>query len=88
MGFGEELKYWRAERSLTFRLLSERSYIDVGYLHRLENDHATQPSRNIVLRVAIGLGLDLDETNELLLAAGHVPLYRNDRVSVHHQIHA
>jgi len=76
MVIAELLKYWRAERAFTFRQLSDRSCVDVAYLHRLENNIATRPGRNVLLRVSIGLGLDIDDTDELLMVAGHVPLRR------------
>ena len=74
MVVAELLKFWRAERALSFRQLSDRSCVDVAYLHRLENNIATRPGRNVLLRVSIGLSLDIDDTNELLMVAGHVPL--------------
>jgi transcriptional regulator with XRE-family HTH domain len=76
IGIAEQLKYWRTERDLTLRQLSERSLVDHTYLNRLENNLARRPGRNIVLRVAIGLNLDVDKTNEMLVVAGHVPLIR------------
>ena len=74
MVIAELLKYWRAERAFTFRQLSELSDVDIAYLHRLENNIATRPRRNVLLRVSIGLGLDIENTNEILMVAGHVPL--------------
>jgi transcriptional regulator with XRE-family HTH domain len=74
MVIAELLKYWRAERDFSFRQLSELSYVDGAYLHRLENNTATRPGRNVLLRVSIGLGLNIENTNELLMVAGHVPL--------------
>jgi transcriptional regulator with XRE-family HTH domain len=68
------LKYWRAERDFSFRQLSELSDVDGGYLNRLENNVSIRPGRNILIRVSIGLGLDIDDTDELLMVAGHVPL--------------
>ena len=76
MGIAEQLKYWRAERDFTFRQLSELSDVDVGYLNKLENNVSTRPGRNVLIRVSIGLGLDIENTNELLMVAGHIPLRR------------
>ncbi len=76
MVIAELLKYWRAERDFSFRQLSELSYVDGAYLNKLENNIATRPGRNILIRVSIGLGLDIDDTDELLMIAGHVPLRR------------
>ena len=74
MVIAELLKYWRAERAFTFHQLSELSDVDGGYLNKLENNVSTRPGRNILIRVSIGLGLDIDDTDELLKVAGHVPL--------------
>ena len=74
MVIAELLKYWRAERALSFHQLSELSDVDGGYLNKLENNVSTRPGRNILIRVSIGLGLDIDDTDELLMVAGHVPL--------------
>ena len=74
MVIAELLKYWRAERALSFRQLSELSDVDGGYLNRLENNVSIRPGRNILIRVSIGLGLDIENTNELLMVAGHIPL--------------
>ncbi len=76
MVIAELLKYWRAERAFTFRQLSELSDVDGGYLNKLENNVSTRPGRNVLLRVSIGLGLNIENTNELLMVAGHVPLRR------------
>ncbi len=76
MVIAELLKYRRAERAFSFHQLSELSCVDVAYLHRLENNIATRPGRNVLLRVSIGLGLDIDDTDELLMVAGHMPLRR------------
>ncbi len=69
-----QLKYWRAERIFTFHQLSELSDVDGGYLNKLENNVSTRPGRNILIRVSIGLGLNIENTNELLMVADHIPL--------------
>jgi len=76
MVIAELLKYWRAERNFTFHQLSELSDVDGGYLNKLENNIATRPGRNVLLRVSIGLGLNIENMNELLMVAGHIPLRR------------
>ena len=72
----EQLQHYRAEYGLSFQQLSARSYVDVAYLHRLETGRAARPSRDILLRIAIGLGLDVERTDDLLATAGHLPLIR------------
>ena len=74
MVIAELLKYWRAERAFSLHQLSELSDVDGGYLNKLENNVSIRPGRNILIRVSIGLGLDIDDTDELLMVAGHVPL--------------
>ena len=74
MIIAELLKYWRAERNFTFHQLSELSDVDGGYLNKLKNNVSIRPGRNILIRVSIGLGLDIDDTDELLMVAGHIPL--------------
>ena len=76
MVIAELLKYWRAERAFTFHQLSELSDVDGGYPNKLENNVSTRPGRNVLLRVSIGLGLNIENTNELLMVAGHIPLRR------------
>jgi transcriptional regulator with XRE-family HTH domain len=70
----ELLAQRRRESGLSFQLLSERSQVDVAYLCRLEKGQASNPGRNIVLRIGIGLGLGLEAMDELLIAARHLPL--------------
>ncbi len=76
MAIAELLKYWRAERAFTFHQLSELSDVDSGYLNKLENNVSTRPGRNVLIRVSIGLGLNIENTNGLLMVAGHIPLRR------------
>jgi transcriptional regulator with XRE-family HTH domain len=74
VAFKDLLRLARLEQGLSFHQLAERSQVDVAYLHRLEDGQAAHPGRNVAIRIAIGLGLDLDDTEELLLASRHVPL--------------
>jgi hypothetical protein len=50
----------------------------VAYLHRIETGRARRPSRDVLIRIALGLGLELEIADELIQAAGHVPLLRSD----------
>lgn len=70
----DRLRRLRAEAGLSYQQLSERSYVDVAYLHRLETGRAAHPSRDVLIRVALGLGLALEAADELVAAAGHLPL--------------
>lgn len=64
----------RQESGLSFQNLSLRSHVDVAYLCRLEKGQASNPGRNVVLRIGIGMGLGVEEIDELLVAAHHLPL--------------
>ena len=74
MQFHEILRLYRAESGLSFQQLSQRAHVDVAYLHRLERGHATRPGRNVILRIALGLGLTLEAADQLLAAGGHLQL--------------
>ena len=64
----------RQESGLSFQNLSFRSHVDVAYLCRLEKGQASNPGRNVVLRIGIGMGLGVEEIDDLLVAAHHLPL--------------
>jgi transcriptional regulator with XRE-family HTH domain len=70
----EHLRRLRAEYGLSYQLLSERSGVDVAYLHRIETGKAHRPSRDILIRIALGLGLEVETADSLVRCAGHVPL--------------
>ena len=68
--------------------LAQWSGLDEGYLGRLESGQRRNPSRDIVIKIAVGLVQDTAEVSihdvqELLLAAGLLPLLgRNERIIV------
>lgn len=70
----DRLKQLRAAYGLSFQQLSERCYVDVAYLHRIETGRARRPSRDVLIRIAFGLGLELEAADVLLTTAGHVSL--------------
>jgi transcriptional regulator with XRE-family HTH domain len=73
-GFASRLAWWRKRRGLSQLRLA----LDVGCSQRhisfLEIGR-TKPSREMVLRLAEALDLPLRGANELLLAAGHAPVW-------------
>jgi transcriptional regulator with XRE-family HTH domain len=71
------IKRLRAEYGLSFQQLSERSYVDVAYLHRIETGRVGRPSRDVLIRIAFGLGLELESADELVTMVGHLPLLRS-----------
>jgi|SRR3990170_6363352 len=71
------LQQLRAESGLSYQPLSERSCVDIAYLHRLETGRASRPSRDVLIRIGVGLGLDIEGLDELITVAGHWPLLRD-----------
>ncbi len=83
VAFKDLLRFARLEQGLSFHQLAERSHVDVAYLHRLEDGRAARPGRNVTIRIAIGLGLNLDASEELLSAAGQLGLLPQLPIATH-----
>ncbi len=73
-GVGELLREWRKRRSVSQLELSLDSSISARHLSFVETGRS-QPSREILVRLAETLEVPLRERNTLLLAAGYAPLY-------------
>jgi transcriptional regulator with XRE-family HTH domain len=71
---GERLRDWRQKRRLSQLDLACEAEISTRHLSFLETGRAA-PSREMVLRLAEGLGVPLRERNALLLAAGFAPVF-------------
>ena len=59
--------------------LSRCSQVDEAYIFRLEKGEKHNPSRDLVLKLGLGLmqgssSVTIDDVNELLLATEHAPL--------------
>jgi transcriptional regulator with XRE-family HTH domain len=74
VGFGELLREWRRRRSVSQLELSLDADISTRHLSFVETGRS-QPSRDIVVRLAESLQIPLRERNALLLAAGYAPIY-------------
>jgi transcriptional regulator with XRE-family HTH domain len=72
---GELLKHWRRERRMSQLLLSTEAGVTPRHVSFVESGRAN-PSREMVLTLARALDVPLRERNQLLLAAGYAPLYR------------
>ncbi|HEX9336654.1 MAG TPA: helix-turn-helix transcriptional regulator [Pseudonocardiaceae bacterium] len=72
---GVRLRQWRELRRLTQLELSLRTEVSTRHLSFLENGRAA-PSREMLLHLAKHLEVPLRERNQLLLAAGYAPMYR------------
>jgi transcriptional regulator with XRE-family HTH domain len=74
-GFGSRLRWWRARRSLSQLELAGAASTSQRHVSFLESGR-TQPSREMVLRLAAALDVPLRQQNALLLAAGFAPAWR------------
>lgn len=73
--FGEHLRAWRHHRRLSQEQLASDADISTRHLSYVETGR-TNPSREMVLRLADRLAVPLREQNVFLLAAGYAPVYR------------
>jgi transcriptional regulator with XRE-family HTH domain len=71
---GELLRHWRRERRLSQLALATEAATTPRYVSFVESGRS-QPSRQMVLRLARVLDVPIRERNRLLLAAGYAPLY-------------
>jgi transcriptional regulator with XRE-family HTH domain len=72
---GELLRHWRRVRRLSQLALAGEVATTQRHLSFIESGRS-QPSRAMVLRLARVLDVPIRERNQLLLAAGYAPLYR------------
>ncbi len=72
--FGEHLRHWRRHRRLSQQDLALQADISTRHLSYVETGRS-QPSREMVLRLATRLEVPLRERNALLVAAGFAPMY-------------
>ena len=73
--FGSRLRWWRGRRGLSQLALASVAGTTQRHLSFLESGR-TQPSREMVLRLAAALDMPLRQQNALLLAAGFAPVWR------------
>jgi len=73
--FAEKLRWWREHRGFSQLALAGRADISQRHLSFLELGRAS-PSREMVDRLAMSLGIPLRQHNALLLAAGFAPVWR------------
>jgi transcriptional regulator with XRE-family HTH domain len=72
---GELLKHWRRERRISQLGLSTEAGVTPRHVSFVESGRAN-PSREMVLTLARALDVPLRERNQMLLAAGYAPVYR------------
>jgi transcriptional regulator with XRE-family HTH domain len=73
---GELVRYWRRVRAMSQLDLAAAAATTPRYMSFVETGRS-QPSREMVLRVAAALDVPLRDRNGLLVAAGFAPIYRN-----------
>src|SRR4051812_49824673 len=71
---GRLLRSWRDARRLSQMELSLEAEVSTRHLSFVETGRS-QPSRELIVRLAEHLDVPLRERNELLLAAGYAPAY-------------
>jgi transcriptional regulator with XRE-family HTH domain len=74
-GFGSILSEWRSIRCASQLDLALSTGVSQRHISFVESGRA-QPSRELIVKLAGGLDLPLRTRNELLLAAGYAPVYR------------
>jgi transcriptional regulator with XRE-family HTH domain len=74
VGLGDLLRYWRRVRGKSQLDLATEAMTTPRYVSFVETGRS-QPSRQMVVRLARALDVPLRERNGLLLAAGYAPLY-------------
>jgi transcriptional regulator with XRE-family HTH domain len=72
---GHLVRHWRRARRLSQLALALQAATTSRHLSFIESGRS-QPSREMVLRLARVLDVPIRERNQLLLAAGYAPLYR------------
>lgn len=77
--FSKTLKSLMEKCGKTRYRLAQCSEVDEAYISRLVKGDKRSPSRDIVLKLALGLmqgpsSVTIDDVDELLLSAGHAPL--------------
>ena len=57
------IKFFRNEKAMTLRVLSERSGVAVGYISTLENDNegSTNPTKDVMVRISKALSKTVPE---------------------------
>jgi transcriptional regulator with XRE-family HTH domain len=78
--FGPLLREWRAARQVSQLDLALSAGASVRHLSFVETGRAT-PSRDFVLRLAEALDLPLRARNNLLIAAGYAPMFRESALA-------
>jgi transcriptional regulator with XRE-family HTH domain len=77
---GDLLREWRRHRRLSQLDLASGAEISTRHLSFMESGRS-QPSRDMILRLSEYLDIPLRERNQLLVAAGFAPVYRERAIA-------
>nr|SBO93696.1 Transcriptional regulator, Cro/CI family [Nonomuraea gerenzanensis] len=77
---GELLRHWRRVRRMSQLALAHHAQVSPRHLSFVESGRST-PSREWIMTLAGALQVPLRERNDLLLAAGYAPTYRESAMS-------
>lgn len=72
--FGELVRRRRERQGLSQAALARAIGSDSGYVNRMEQGQRTPTARGVVLEIVHALDCSTDETDRLLVAAGHLPV--------------
>lgn len=80
-GFGEALNKLMDEKGVTTRQLVDNTGLSKTYINELRSfaNNAKNPTRGVVINIAIGLNATVDEANLLLKRARYSELYTRDK---------
>ena len=76
---GDYIRDWRQHRRFSQLALALEIELSQKHLSFIESGRSS-PSREVVLRIAAGLGVPLRIRNLMLLAAGYAPVYPERRL--------
>ena len=76
---GDYIRDWRQHRRFSQLSLALEIELSQKHLSFIESGRSI-PSREVVLRIAAGLGVPLRIRNLMLLAAGYAPVYQGRRL--------
>ena len=82
--FSEKLRMLRRKARKSKYRVAQYSGIDQAYILRLETGEKANPSRDVVMMLALALSnnsdaVGIDDVEELLLAAGYAPFRRRGK---------
>lgn len=85
MSFGETLKTLRSKSGKSRYRLAQYSGLNEAYILRLESGERSNPSRDVVIMVALALvegsaNVGIWDIDALLLSAGYAPLRRRGEI--------